>query len=523
LARQRLARVLHLAAAGWAAGVALSLLARGLVVQYRVGWESTWLSAEQVHAVLGLLFLPAVALFGFAPLSLQEVAALQVQAGGGHAPERRWVLMVAALLLLVVILPRLALAAWAWWRERREARAVELDLQQPYFQQLAAALLPAHVRLGLVAQEGEGAAALRQLMLQQPRPGPETLIETRDGDTLSLADAPHAREAHAPEQTIDVWLQLRQDPGTGPPAQPHAGAAVVVLDAVPRNWVQEPALLQAIAAALPAALQPGMARLAAAWDARNRQRLGQSMSSLALQLLEAAREVQEVRSAPVSVKQLLVPADRQAHGQAQQAAMEQVAQRLSQSAAVTRERLAQLHGLDPSAAEASGPLASRDHFLLQHGVNTPQAGIAGATTGAAMGASVDLLTGGLTLGAAAALGALVGGGAAFAAAAWKNKASAGGVSMVQAGDAMLQALTEAGLLHYLAVIHAGRRPAGDSVETADLWTAEVAAAVDAHRAALQAFWSSARAQTEGPDAGTALAGVLETIVLEALGRLDPQR
>ncbi|RYF43705.1 MAG: DUF3482 domain-containing protein [Comamonadaceae bacterium] len=521
LMQQRVSRVLHLAAAGWAAGVAVSLLARGLFVQYRVGWESTWLAADQVHAVLGWLFLPAVALFGFAPLSLQEVAALQVLPGGGHAPERRWVLMVAALLLAVVILPRLALAAWARWRESRLARAVVLDLQQPYFQALAAALLPAQVRLGLAmpAQEGpapaQDAAALRRILLQQPRPGPETLIETVEGDTLALADGP--------AQAVDLWLQL-VPPGQGialPPQQPGPVLAFPA-DAIPRCWIQEPDLLQAIATALPPVLQPGLARLAAAWDARNRQRLGQSMSSLALQLLDAAREVQEVRSTPVSVQQLLLPADRQAHEQARQAAMAQVAQRLAKSSAVTLARLQQLHGLEPGADEEGADAPDHSQFLVQQSVNTPQAGIAGATTGAAMGASVDLLTGGLTLGAAAALGALVGGGAAFVAAAWKNRANAAGVPVVQPGDAMLHALAQAGLLRYLAVIHAARQPSGPGMQDAALWQTEVAAALETRRAALQAFWPAARTGSAGPEAGTALAAELEAACLQVLDRLYPR-
>ena len=51
LLQQRAARVLHLCAAAWGAGIALSLLLRGLVVRYQFGWESTFLDAAQVHAI----------------------------------------------------------------------------------------------------------------------------------------------------------------------------------------------------------------------------------------------------------------------------------------------------------------------------------------------------------------------------------------------------------------------------------------------------------------------------------------
>ena len=91
LDRWRVARVLHLAAAGWAAGVALSLIARGAVVEYHVGWESTWFDAPQVHAFLKVLLMPAVTLLGVAPLSLEEVAQLELSRNSVAEAGRRWV------------------------------------------------------------------------------------------------------------------------------------------------------------------------------------------------------------------------------------------------------------------------------------------------------------------------------------------------------------------------------------------------------------------------------------------------
>src|SRR5438132_13231048 len=116
--------------------------------------------------------------------------------------------------------------------------------------------------------------------------------------------------------------------------------------------------------------------------------------------------------------------------------------------------------------------------------------MAGAATGAAMGASVDLLAGGLTLGAAAALGALVGGGAAYIAAAWRNRASPSGTTIVQLSDAMLEALAQAALLRYVAIVHWAR---GDA-EVDARWKAEVALRVQAERPILAGYWSAARTQ-----------------------------
>jgi hypothetical protein len=71
------ARILHLCAALLAAGAAISLYLRGVLAAYRVGWESTFLDAGQVHALLSWLFLPAVSLLGLSGFTPQQVEALR--------------------------------------------------------------------------------------------------------------------------------------------------------------------------------------------------------------------------------------------------------------------------------------------------------------------------------------------------------------------------------------------------------------------------------------------------------------
>jgi hypothetical protein len=153
-------------------------------------------------------------------------------------------------------------------------------------------------------------------------------------------------------------------------------------------------------------------------------------------------------------------------------------------------------------------------FSEQQTVDTPQAGMAGAATGAAMGAGIDLLTGGLTLGAATALGAVIGGGAAYAAAAWKNRGSASGQPQVQLGDDLLQTLTESLLLAYLTVAHRTLPDAQGAAPPA--WRSEVVAAVAARRAELEAAWRQVR---DGEEGVAALAGELETLARGLLGRV----
>ena len=565
---QRCKRVLHLAAAGWAVGVALSLLTRGLVVEYRVGWESTFLDAGQVHAILSFLRLPALLVFPFQPFTVQEVAGLQFTQGGGVAGVR-WVYMYVALLLVLVVVPRVLLAAVAYTRERMLARKVPVDLGDPYFQRLISLLSSARVHLGLVAHRDEDRAALLRVLSQESEGG-RTLIRSGHDDVLRLIDlsgaqAP-ARSAEAPavagwtgrllrlvgrsqakpesgdpdlsvaREDCDVVLHVCGAAGDIDAAQPllhWLGKPVLVLmnrpgqgdsgqlsfDSFARCWVQEGTLIAAIGRLLPQAKVAGFARIAAAWEARNQARFGRAMAALSEHLLYAARQVEEVRSSALTVRNL-IPTERQAQAQARQGAMEAVLKRLDASALEMFSRLRKLHGLDDTAA---GILQERieEKFLVQQPIDTPQAGMAGAATGAAMGASVDLLVGGLTLGAATALGALVGGSAAFIAAAWKNRATASGTTVVQLSDEMMQAMTEAALLRYLAVVHYGRGPAGAESELRRSWKSEVVAAVEARKAFLVPFWTAARTQPDSGRLALALARELEAIVRKVLAALYP--
>lgn len=568
---QRCKRVLHLAAAGWAIGVALSLLTRGLVVEYRVGWESTFLSAEQVHAILSLLRLPALLLFPFEPFTVQEIAGLQFSQGGAVAGVR-WVYMYVALLLVLVVAPRALLAAFAYARERMLARKVPVDFGEPYFQRLVSLLNSVRVHLGLVTHREEDRAAVLRVLSQDPEAG-RTLVRSAHDDVLRMEDlsgaqapAPQGQASAAgmgwagrllgwvaarkpqPEAGGQTLAEARQDcdgvlhvctcAGDWEAAQPllqwlgkpvvvlahgaemraahfPGAAAVLSFDAFARCWVQERVLLDAIGRCLPQDKAAGFGRIAAAWEERNHARLARAMAALAEHLLFAARQVEEVRSSALTVRNL-IPAERQAQAQARQGAMDAVVKRLDTSAAEMFTRLRKLHGVEDTAAVALQE-RMQERFVVQQAIDTPQAGMAGAATGAAMGASVDLLVGGLTLGAATALGALVGGSAAFIAAAWKNRATASGTTVVQLSDEMMQAMVEAALLRYLAVAHYGRVEG----EPRPSWKSEVGAAVQAHKGFLLPFWTAARTQPDGGRLAMALARELETIARKVLAGLYP--
>ncbi len=135
----RLTQLLHLSAAALALGLVAGLYARGLVLDYRAAWQSTFLAPTQVHAFLNAVLTPAAAATGLTVPDLATVSALRV--GPGEAATGMaavWIHLLAATLGLAVVLPRLLLAAAAAWRAHRLGSRLPLPLHEPYFQRLLA-------------------------------------------------------------------------------------------------------------------------------------------------------------------------------------------------------------------------------------------------------------------------------------------------------------------------------------------------------------------------------------------------
>lgn len=142
----RAARVLHLAAAATALGVITGLYLRGLAFEYRASWESTFLGAEQVQALLAVTFAPGSWITG---ITVPDVAAIEAIRAPANENAAMWMHLMAATVALVVIVPRLVLALIAGLVERRRAKRVALPLDEPYYRRLVAAWVgePARVRV----------------------------------------------------------------------------------------------------------------------------------------------------------------------------------------------------------------------------------------------------------------------------------------------------------------------------------------------------------------------------------------
>lgn len=146
---RRAAAILHGAAAALAIGAIVSLYMRGLSLEYRAGWESTFLSSEQVHRIVRVIFKAASWLGGIPLPTLEQIDAMRFSVGRGENAARfihLWMLT----LTIVVVLPRLVLGLIATRRAARLANAFPLSMDEPYFQRIIRTLNSQHVPLCLL-------------------------------------------------------------------------------------------------------------------------------------------------------------------------------------------------------------------------------------------------------------------------------------------------------------------------------------------------------------------------------------
>ncbi len=106
----RATRVFHLASAAVGIGLVAGLYLRGIAFAYQAGWESTFLEAPSVHALLSVLYGPASWLTGIAVPDVAHLDVIRWRDGRGGEEAARWIHLLAASAVLFVVLPRLALA-----------------------------------------------------------------------------------------------------------------------------------------------------------------------------------------------------------------------------------------------------------------------------------------------------------------------------------------------------------------------------------------------------------------------------
>jgi hypothetical protein len=147
----RATRLFHLCAAVVALGLIAGLYLRGIALDYRAGWESTWLDAAQAHRILSVAYGPASWLTGIPIPDAARLSATRWEGERGGESAAQWMHLLAATALLLVVLPRLALAFVDTLVVWRRAHAIPMPASLvPYFR-VAFGAVEGAVSRGIIA------------------------------------------------------------------------------------------------------------------------------------------------------------------------------------------------------------------------------------------------------------------------------------------------------------------------------------------------------------------------------------
>jgi len=145
----------HLLWLAYAAGALLGLLFHFSVAQYDLSWGTTILSEQNVaNLIQALAWLPER--LGLGPAMTLELIERGRVGGLAGADRSLWARFLMLLVALYVALPRLLLVVLSWWRFRRQARGLKLNLGQPGYLRLKAELMPdadTHKTLGAMPED----------------------------------------------------------------------------------------------------------------------------------------------------------------------------------------------------------------------------------------------------------------------------------------------------------------------------------------------------------------------------------
>lgn len=299
---------------------------------------------------------------------------------------------------------------------------------------------------------------------------------------------------------------------------------VLALDAFARCWVHERVFYEAVTPLLEERKRPAYQRLLKQWANLNELRFNESMRALAGHLSSAARDIEELGHEQRSLVKSALKVVGLAKGddRGSDRAMAALIERHNASIASTTRQLLSLHKLDAREVARINERV-RDHFSVRAPVDKTQAGLLGAViSGAATGLGADLMAGGLTMGAGALVGGVVGA-LTMAGAAWGfNVGTDRHHPSVRFADEFLQTLLTSSVLRYLAVAHFGRGR-GNFVEgeAPAFWQEEVERAVHEQAGDGTALWRFVRSDPDHDEVKAQLESVLARITRSTLERLYP--
>ena len=306
--------------------------------------------------------------------------------------------------------------------------------------------------------------------------------------------------------------------------------AVLPFDAFARCWVQEGTLLDHVQRVLPTSKQAAFARLREAWKQRNLTVFEHSMQTLAHQVAVIAIDCEPIVDLDLRGKARAWIGALTAGGERDAAELQRaqsvLATRLDAQVRAATEELVRLHGLSGKAAEEV--LQRLGHqFSVRRPVDADKASVVGGlVSGALGGLAADLGAGGLTFGAGALVGGVLGAFGARGVARAYNLARGSQAGTVRWSAEFLESRVAAALMRYLAVAHFGRGR-GDFVAglAPAHWQETVNEAVEMRRTQLQSVWAIAvAADADSSNAETTAAALLPIVAAgarEVLSRLYP--
>jgi hypothetical protein len=299
---------------------------------------------------------------------------------------------------------------------------------------------------------------------------------------------------------------------------------VLPFDAFARCWVLESTLLERIEAAAPEDKRDAAARLQATWRARNLDVFASAMSVLAAQLASVAVDQEELRERGTADRARAYLASIATGSTAADPLLEraqrQLADRLDRAVRGSTDELVRLHGLTGRATQEILKRMSNE-FAIDRPADADKASVLGGlVSGALGGLAADLAAGGLTFGAGALIGGILGAFGARGMARAYNMARGSETGTIRWSGEFLTERTAAALARYLAVAHFGRgRGEFVPLETPLHWTDAIAQSMDSRREALESMWREARdrAATEH-----ALLPIVTSLASAVLARLYPE-
>jgi hypothetical protein len=210
----RLTRLAHLGSMLLVFGAVGGMYVRGLGLLYRASWQSTFLDAEQVSALLNGVLGPASLLIGS---PVPDVTALEYPADGEAAP---WIHLWALTGVLFVAIPRCVL----WFVEGRRIRRLEdsvpLDLGASCFRKILAPVRGEAAAVDIVPYGVRLAARSRDGLVELLHDVMGARAEVCIAEPLAYGD-----EA----ESVQPSVQQAAPPGARVGSQPGDGRSLLIL------------------------------------------------------------------------------------------------------------------------------------------------------------------------------------------------------------------------------------------------------------------------------------------------------